>query len=917
MSSYVGSGPLNALMSMGVAARQLLFVDPDKLEAEEDHYHFGSFRSYHHRFGTQSEASDGRPPPLDALAILTPFVMTESNTFRKLWECSLMFLLLYIGLVFPYRLAFVEFRLHPPGDCDTDEESEDMVRFELFVTVFFWVDLLLGFLLTYRTHDDIEVTAPSQIVRHYLRTFFFVNLLACLPSSAFAPLIVALDINPGGCVYESSANSAARLARLQRVTRLARLARVLRIVKIVSFVQKNAVAEVVKVLRSLRLLNWIVSLGWVVHLLACGWYLVAALHEDHTDTWVGRRAVSADGTVTLLSQEASIQWANSMYFILTVFTTVGFGDMSAVTIGEIVYVVFVMMVGAIVHSIIISEMINLISEVDEDTKWRRTQVSLLEAYSSHAGLDTVTRDRLTGWVNTMPSGRSSFDPEEMRRLLTSGRMPRKLLGEMPDRLFGGQLQRNKLMRACAQSCLGGAMPPRFSLLLSTVLNIRSFKAKDVVFELHDHAFNLFLVMSGTFAYVGEATEAGGFDVQMDRSFNSLDRGPKMAKPASVFDYTVPVGADYARDGIAVSYYHTMDGETVAVVNPPESSRSYSFGHNRGPRNSVLGQTRGAWSPDRPNGAAEQWTPETSKAKEWMQINMGTVKNVSGVSVQGHPDPLRDEWATRVKVYVSHSGINDMREWEEVRLRPNNLVLNGSRDRDTKVEFLFGEARMAQFVRIEPVEWHGERPSLRAAVLVLQQRLYPYQLLGRGDYFGEDVLLEGNRTATVRCEAETRTGPASVMLLHKQDLTENGVGAKLLEEFPQFRRVLRSECLRLQARRREMLARLCRGRKYDAFAAYTLQVAWRQRLERRAPEAEPPSLVERSPSSLPSISTSFAGRGDRFLRTAASGEGELSAKVERLASELSGFRSDVAMKLQTISSALEKLAVQGDGGVASI
>merc|ERR1719343_89147 len=224
-----------------------------------------------------------------------------------------------------------------------------------------------------------------------------------------------------------------------------------------------------------------------------------------------------------------------MYFILTVFTTVGFGDMSAFTIGEIVYVAFVMMVGAIVHSIIISEMINLISEVDEDTKWRRTQVSLLEAYSSHAGLDTLTRERLTGWVNSLPSGRSTFDPEEMRKLLTSGRMPRKLLGEMPDRLFEGKLQRNKLMKSCEFSCLGGAMPPRFSLLLSTVLHMRSFKAKDVVFELHDHAFNIFLVIAGTFAYVGEATDSGGFDVQMDRSFNSIDEMPHMCKQQTMLD----------------------------------------------------------------------------------------------------------------------------------------------------------------------------------------------------------------------------------------------------------------------------------------------------------------------------------------------------------------------------------------------
>ena len=36
-----------------------------------------------------------------------------------------------------------------------------------------------------------------------------------------------------------------------------------------------------------------------------------------------------------------------MYFVLTVFTTIGFGDICAQTIGEIVYLIFTMMAGSL------------------------------------------------------------------------------------------------------------------------------------------------------------------------------------------------------------------------------------------------------------------------------------------------------------------------------------------------------------------------------------------------------------------------------------------------------------------------------------------------------------------------------------------------------------------------------------------
>merc|ERR1740121_3527058 len=172
-----------------------------------------------------------------------------------------------------------------------------------------------------------------------------------------------------------------------------------------------------------------------------------------------------------------------MYFILTVFTTVGFGDMYPVTVGEIAYVVFVMMIGAVVHSIIISEVITLVSEVDEDTRWKRSQMKLLDAYSLHTRLDSDTRNRLTGWLSEASLGMSRRDPEEMRKILISGMIPRRLLGELPERLFGGQLVRNKLMTVCTNSCAGGSMPPRFPLLMSTVLLERSYKAGELVFEL--------------------------------------------------------------------------------------------------------------------------------------------------------------------------------------------------------------------------------------------------------------------------------------------------------------------------------------------------------------------------------------------------------------------------------------------------
>ena len=47
--------------------------------------------------------------------------------------------------------------------------------------------------------------------------------------------------------------------------------------------------------------------------------------------------------------------AGIRYFVYTVFTTVGFGDITPSSNGEMVFVILLMMIGAVVNSLIVSE----------------------------------------------------------------------------------------------------------------------------------------------------------------------------------------------------------------------------------------------------------------------------------------------------------------------------------------------------------------------------------------------------------------------------------------------------------------------------------------------------------------------------------------------------------------------------------
>ena len=165
-----------------------------------------------------------------------------------------------------------------------------------------------------------------------------------------------------GLEGDSGSNRFMRLPRLYRIGRITRVLAGLRILKAGKLVQNNhfllAVYRVFGHSKAMNLLKFMLMLIELVHLLGCGWYLTAALDPNPERTWVGRRIVNG---APLIDYPEVYQWITSSYFVLTVFTTVGFGDISAIQASEIVYVMFLQLLGAIVNSMVISQVISVIT----------------------------------------------------------------------------------------------------------------------------------------------------------------------------------------------------------------------------------------------------------------------------------------------------------------------------------------------------------------------------------------------------------------------------------------------------------------------------------------------------------------------------------------------------------------------------
>jgi len=416
-------------------------------------------------------------------------VMYPDNNVRRIWTALVVFLLGYIGTVFLYRLIFIRFYAAASEEV---QETDVWIAFDGMVDVMFIVDLWIQFLFTYTNERGKEVGSPRKIACRYLTGWFWVNMISCIPedaASAFYAFFAGEE--------SIEANNSQKTVRLMRMQRMTKIVRMLRLAKLTQLTERLNLDTYIQRYKVVAVLNTLFGLIWVVHVMACGWYLCATLHEDVLETWLARRLVGINEEM-LLHGDPFDQWAHAMYFIFSVFTTVGFGDISAFTTGEIMYVTLTMMVGAVVHSIIIGQVINEVTSDSTVNAFLKNKLKLAKEFAVHAQLDSSGSKALSFWLeqNIRDLMGQQYKMDEMLQLIAND-MPLHLMKDLHSRLFNGQLTRSRFLRVPFVS----SMPPRLPMLLSLALVSKQYEGNQLLFQAGDAASHLYLVLSGTFAFV--------------------------------------------------------------------------------------------------------------------------------------------------------------------------------------------------------------------------------------------------------------------------------------------------------------------------------------------------------------------------------------------------------------------------------
>ena len=272
-----------------------------------------------------------------------------------------------------------------------------------------------------------------------------------------------------------------RLVRLMRLPRLYRMVRILRLFKFMKVVKNikslNYIFSKIRLNSAMtRLIAMIFVALFLVHLMACFWFLAAKFEDFSPDTWVAR--------FELQDADHSTQYMHSLYWCFQTLTTVGFGDYPAVTYMERILSLFWMGLGVVFYSFVIGNFSSMIENNDIMKHQLNVKLKAIAEFTKQTGLPLDIYIKIKRFIEN--NFYYLFSDDEEDKLIKE--LPPSMRDEVMNFIHGEIKNSIHFLRECDDQ--------DFLFNLLPLLKYMNYDKGDSIYSLGDHAPQLFFIKRG-------------------------------------------------------------------------------------------------------------------------------------------------------------------------------------------------------------------------------------------------------------------------------------------------------------------------------------------------------------------------------------------------------------------------------------
>ncbi|XP_051118013.1 potassium channel SKOR-like isoform X2 [Andrographis paniculata] len=384
------------------------------------------------------------------------FFINPDNRWYKAWQKFILLWAIYSSFFTPMEFGF--FRGLP----------KHLFLLDIIGQLAFLVDIVLNFIVPYRDrHSYKMIFNHNAIAIRYLKSHFFPDLLACMP----------WDV-----IYKGVGT--------QEEVRYMLWIRLTRVRKIVDFFQKLE-----KDIRINYLFTRIAKLIFVelycTHTAACIFYYLATTlpEEKEGHTWIGSLSLGDYSYSHFRDIDIWKRYTTSLYFAIVTMATVGYGDIHAVNMREMIFIMVYVSFDMVLGAYLVGNMTALIVKGSKTERYRDKMTDVTK-YMNRNELGRDLRNQIKGHLRLQYE--SSYTDDAVLRDL-----PISIRAKISQTLYKSYVENIPLFKGCSAE---------FINQIVTRVHEEFFLPGEVVMEQGNAVDHLYFVCDGVLEEVGIASD---------------------------------------------------------------------------------------------------------------------------------------------------------------------------------------------------------------------------------------------------------------------------------------------------------------------------------------------------------------------------------------------------------------------------
>lgn len=424
-----------------------------------------------------------------------PGILLPDSRLRTAWDFLLFLVTLSFAVIGPLHLVYPEHR------------TFYRLYSGIFLTAIFGIDMILGFRTAYYHRGEL-VADPARIRRHYLRGWFFIDLISIIPVEFVAgPILME---------YGNHTVNLAPAFRLIRMVRLLHLRELLNRWRHADFFNPSMIRLGILVLWMLVVAHWA----------ACGWIVLGNIRPDYGP---------------------AENYLRAFYWVITTFATIGYGDITPVNVPQIAYTILIEIIGVGMFGYMIGNIASLLANMDIARSKYQEKINRLNLFMEYRDIPIALRQKLRRYYKYMWESRRGYD-----ETLLIKDLPSALQKELAIHIHAEVLEKIPIFRGADDG---------FIKEIVMKLNPAMFTPGDIIFREGEIGHNMYFISRGSVEIIHEKT---------GKVFATISEGGYFGEIALLMDS--PRNATVRAVDYCDLYTLDKDSFQVVLTHFPEFSR---------------------------------------------------------------------------------------------------------------------------------------------------------------------------------------------------------------------------------------------------------------------------------------------------------------------------------------------------------